>query len=110
MSNIVKFPRLTKPPPTEPVEPPQAAAPPPALPAQQGRGFVAALIRFVWVATVLVWPILKWVAAIEVFFQFVRMLYHWNTPGVYAGWTFLLHFGVLTALTYFVSIYKPKGI
>ena len=24
--------------------------------------------------------------------------------------TFLLHFAVLTALTYFVSIYKPKGI
>jgi hypothetical protein len=110
MSNIVKFPRLTKPPPPEPVEPPPAAAPPPVLPEQQGRGFVAALIRFVWVATVLVWPILKWIAAIEVFFQFVRMLYHWNTPGVYAGWTFLLHFGVLTALTYFVSIYKPKGI
>ena len=33
-----------------------------------------------------------------------------STPGVYAGWTFLLHFAVLTALTYFVSIYKPKGI
>lgn len=110
MSNIVKFPRLTKPPPPEPVEPPPAAAPPPALPEPRGRGFVAALIRFVWFATVLVWPILKWVAAIEVFFQFVRMLYHWNTPGVYAGWTFLLHFTVLTVLTYLVSVYKPKGI
>ncbi|WP_315865603.1 KleE stable inheritance protein, partial [Klebsiella pneumoniae] len=24
---------------------------------------------------------LKWVLAIITFFQFVRMLYHWNTPG-----------------------------
>ncbi len=110
MSNIINFPRLTKPPHPEPVGQPQANAPPPALPEQQVRGFVAALIRFVWVVTVLVWPILKWLAAFEVFFQFVRMLYHWNTPGVYAGWAFLMHFGALTALTYFVSVYKPKGI
>ena len=38
------------------------------------------------------------------------MLYHWNTPGVYAGWSFLAYFAVLTAITYFVSIYKPKGL
>jgi hypothetical protein len=44
------------------------------------------------------------------FFQFVRMLYHWNTPGVYAGWSFLAYFAALTAITYFVSIYKPKGL
>ena len=33
----------------------------------------------------------------------------WHTLGVYAGWTFLLHLGVLTGLTYFVGAYKPKG-
>ena len=109
MSNIIKFPRLTKPPP-DPVDPTPTAASLPVPPKSKGRGFVAALVRFVWVATVLVWPILKWVAAIEVFFQFVRMLYHWNTPGVHAGWTFLLHFTVLTAFTYFTSIYKPRGL
>nr|WP_176451038.1 KleE stable inheritance protein [Bordetella pertussis] len=110
MSNIVKFPKLTKPP-AGPPEPPPAVVSSPAPPQPPaGRGFVAGVIRFVWVATVLVWPILKWVLSIEVFFQFVRMLYHWNTPGAYAGWTFLLHFAVLTAITYFVSIYKPKGI
>jgi hypothetical protein len=70
----------------------------------------AGLVKFVWVATVLVWPILKWVLSIATFFQFVRMLYHWNTPGVYAGWSFLAYFAVLTAITYFVSIYKPKGL
>ena len=109
MSNIVKFPRLTKPPP-EPVERPPTASPPPVPSKAEERGFVAVLVRFAGVATVLVWPILKWVAAIEVFFQFVRMLYYWNTLGAHAGWTFVLHFTALTALTYFVSIYKPKGL
>ena len=75
-----------------------------------GMGLVAGLVKFVWVATVLVWPVLKWVLAIITFFQFVRMLYHWNTPGVYAGWSFLAYFAALTAITYFVSIYKPKGL
>ena len=68
------------------------------------------LVKVVWVVAVLVWPVLKWVVTLDVLFQFVRMLYHWNTPGVFAGWTFMLHFTVLTALTYFVSMYKPKGL
>ena len=68
------------------------------------------LVKVVWVVAVLVWPVLKWVVTLDVLFQFVRMLYHWNTPGIFAGWTFMLHFAVLTALTYFVSMYKPKGL
>lgn len=106
MTNIIKFPRGDA--------PPVAPAPVPVKPANgfnaKGKVLLAGLVRFVWVATVLVWPVLKWVVSIEVFFQFVRMIYHWDTPGVYAGWTFLVHFAVLTALTYFVSLYKPKGI
>ncbi|MDO8773520.1 MAG: KleE stable inheritance protein [Burkholderiaceae bacterium] len=42
-------------------------------------------------------------------FQLVRMIYHWETPGVYAGWDFLLHFAALAALACFVSLYKPKA-
>ena len=38
------------------------------------------------------------------------MVYHWNTPGAFAGWTFILHFVPLTAFTYYVSIYKPKRL
>lgn len=68
------------------------------------------VIRFVWVMIVLTWPIFKWVLSLDIVFQMFHMIYHWNTPGVYAGWNFLLHFFVLTALTYYVSIYKPKGI
>ncbi len=102
MSNIVKFPKTTKPPAVEPVMP--------VAPKAVDQGLLAGMVKFLWVTTVLVWPILKWILSIEVFFQFARMLYYWNTPGVPAGWTFLLHFAVLTAITYFVSIYKPKGL
>lgn len=75
----------------------------------KGRVLFAGLVKVVWFVAVLVWPILKWVLSIEVFFQMLRMFYHWNTPGIHAGWTFMLHFAVLTALTYFVAFYKPKG-
>jgi len=75
-----------------------------------GSSLVAGLVKFIWVVTVLLWPIIKWVLSIITFFQFLRMLYHWNTPGVYAGWTFLAYFAALTAITYFVSFYKPKGL
>lgn len=69
-----------------------------------------ALLSVIWAVTVLVWPLLKWVLSIEIFFQMLRMFYHWNTPGMYAGWTFLLHFSVLVALTYFVEIFRPKNM
>lgn len=99
MSKIIKFPAIA--------EPPREAKP---APAPQGGGTLAGIVKTVWVVTVLVWPFLRWIVALDVMFQFVRMLWHWHTPGVHAGWTFLLHFVVLTALTYFVSVYKPKGI
>lgn len=107
MSKIIKFPGVQD----EPVTP----TPPPEVPTKPDRRFTAAavlraVVRFVWVITVLVWPIAKWIISIDVFFQFLRMFYHWDTPGVHAGWTFLAHFTVLTALTYFVSLYKPKGL
>jgi hypothetical protein len=70
--------------------------------------FIRGLIKVIWVLTVLVWPLLRWIVAFEVLWQFLRMLWHWNTPGVYAGWTFLLHFALLTALTYFVGEYEPE--
>ena len=108
MTNIIKFPRGA-----QPADPVAEELPPKAAPAAvkgRGAGVFARVVKVVWVATVLVWPLLKWLVSIDVFIQAIRMMYHWNTPGTYAGWTFLLHFAVLTALTYFVSIYKPKGI
>lgn len=110
MSNIIKFPKdIARPAVPEQVQ--QQAAPAiPATPAKPpGGGFLAFLVKFVWVVTVLLWPILKWVLALATSFQFIRMLCYWNTPGVYAGWTFLAYFAALTGLTYYVSIYRPQG-
>jgi Uncharacterized KleE stable inheritance protein len=101
MSKIIKFPTMA--------EPPKAAKPKPA-PNVQGSGALAGIIKTVWVVTVLLWPFARWIIGLDVAFQGVRMLWYWHTPGVHAGWTFLLHFAVLTALTYFVSSYKPKGV
>jgi hypothetical protein len=58
-------------------------------------------IKTIWVFTVLLWPILSWVIALDCLYQLIRMLYYWNTP-VHAGWTFLIHFGVAIVLNIFV--------
>lgn len=101
MTNIVKFPGAKQVPPEPPAEAPKQAATPSNDPP---------LLKGIWVVTVLLWPFLKWIVALDCVYQMVRMMYHWNTPGVFAGFTFLMHFGVFVALTYFVSIYKPKGL
>lgn len=66
--------------------------------------------RAVWMLVVFVWPVLKWVVSIAAFFKLCAMLIHWNTPGRHDGWVFLLYFGVLVALTHYVSAYRPKGV
>lgn len=81
-----------------------------STPTHVQAGVYAAVLQAVWVVTVLVWPILKWIVSMDCVFQLVRMIYYWDTPGAYAGFMFLLHFAVLTMLTYFVSIYRPKGL
>ncbi len=107
MSNVIKFPKASRPP-HESTEAAEAVA----APKIKGRWRLlwGGLVRFIWVVTVLVWPVLKWVLSISTFFQLIRMIYHWNTPGVHAGWSFLAYFAALTAITYFVSVYKPKGL
>lgn len=72
-------------------------------------GVFAGVVRAAWVFLVLAWTPLKWVFSVEVFYRLIVALYHWDTPGSTAGWTFIAHFVVLTGLTYFVSIYKPKN-
>lgn len=108
MSNVIKFPqKADQPAAPEPVQPVSASMS--GVQKVEGQRLLAGLVKVVWMATVLVWPILRWVVSLEVLFQLLRMFYHWHTPGVHAGWTFLLHFAGLTVLTYFVSVYKPKG-
>ncbi len=104
MAKIIKFPK--QPDTTEKLDPVLKS---PQL-NKVKSSFGSSIIKIIWAFSVLVWPILKWVISIDCAFQFIRMLYFWNTAGHYAGAIFLLHFFVLTFLTYFVTIYKPKGI
>ena len=106
MASIIKFPRSLD----SPV--PRASRPwisPKYLEGIRGKAIFSGLVEGIWVAIVLVWPVLKWVLSIDVFFQLFRMIYQWGRPDVHAVWTFFLHFAALTALTYFVSLYQPKG-
>lgn len=68
------------------------------------------LARGVWIAVVLLWPIARWVVSIDVFIRLLVMFYHWDNPESYAGWTFLFHASFLVALTYYVGVYRPKGV
>ena len=58
------------------------------------------IVSFIWMGVVIIWPVLQWVVALDVVYQ-----------GLCNGsLMFLLHFGFLCALTYFVAFYTPKGI
>ncbi|MBD8828989.1 KleE stable inheritance protein [Pseudomonas sp. CFBP 13602] len=68
------------------------------------------IVKVLWLATALVWPVLRWLLALDVAFQFALMVWHWDNPASHAGWTFALHFAVMVALTFFVSVFKPKDV
>lgn len=65
--------------------------------------FFTSIGRSAGVVFLLIWPLFRWVLSINVFFQFLRMLYYWDNQEVNAGCVFLLHFSVLFALTFLVS-------
>jgi len=60
------------------------------------------------IAVAMLWPILRWVISVDVFFKFVLMLWRWNTPGSHAGWTFALHLGIFVVLILLLTSYRPK--
>jgi len=101
MKNVIKFPVPTRPRPA--VHQADKAGP-----VDDSRG--NPLLKGLWVLTVLLWPLLKYVVILDCVFQFFRMLWFWNTPGTFAGFNFIFHFAILVALTWFVSCYQPKGL
>jgi hypothetical protein len=74
------------------------------------RKALSGIIKMLWFVVALGWPFLRWVLAFDVVFQGLMMVWHWDTPNHHAGWTFVLHFAVLVALTIFVSVFKPQGV
>lgn len=103
MAKIIPFPKAAAPP-VRAAEIPKAVKD-----RREGLGFIGGLLLAVWMLTVLLWGLLRWVLAVVVFWQFCRMVYFWDTPGVYAGWQFLAYFAAFSALHYYVGIYRPKG-
>jgi hypothetical protein len=81
----------------------------PWLDMRNARAFGGLTVRAFWVCTVILWPLLRWVIALDCVVQLIKTMYYWHTPGSYAGIVFLLHFLIFSALTYFVSAYRPKG-
>ncbi|MCK9709846.1 KleE stable inheritance protein [Pseudomonas syringae] len=63
-----------------------------------------------WFVVVLCWPVLRWVLGLDVALRFALMCWHWDDSSSHAGWTFVLHFAVLVALTAFVSAFKPQSV
>lgn len=72
------------------------------------KALLSHLINAVWTLTLLLWPILRWIMALDVAFQGFRMAVTWSDPGTHAGITFIVHFLVFAAVTYFATNYKPK--
>jgi Uncharacterized KleE stable inheritance protein len=105
---------------TQPARATAGQAPAPSLKTERTRstGFKVKAVSLlllkgiwtsVWLVLVLMWPIVQWIAGFDLLFQLIRTAYYWNTPGVYAGWTFLLHFTVFTVWIYLVGVHRPAG-
>jgi len=79
-------------------------------PAPTWSPIVDTIIAIVWGITALSWIVLRFIIPVVVFWQFLRMIWFWDTPGVHAGWQFLAYFAGYTALYYFVAVYRPKSM
>jgi hypothetical protein len=63
--------------------------------------------RIVWTVAVMVWPLLRWVIALDVTLQLFRVLIVSVSRGWYLDWSLTAHFAVFVAATYFVLVYRP---
>ncbi|HEK2843851.1 TPA: hypothetical protein SMT83_003448 [Proteus mirabilis] len=66
-------------------------------------------INYVGLILVILFPFLKWIISIDVFFMAMRAIYYWNDPLVHANWDFTIHFIFLVLLVSFVSAFKTKN-
>jgi hypothetical protein len=77
----------------------------------QGKNWIKTistlLVSITKIILAIFWTPIKWFLAIDCFIQLLRTMYYWNTPGIHAGWVFLLHFSILTALMLFITSFTP---
>jgi hypothetical protein len=93
MATILVFPRQNR------NDKPPAKAP--------GVRMVSVMVSAIWTLTVMFWPILRWVLALDVTAHLFRVLIAFADKGAYFDWTLATHFLVFTALMYFVGCYRP---
>lgn len=77
--------------------------PQPSKPTKEGRRVGSVLLHALWLLVAISWPLLRWILALDVTFQFLRMLIGFIRYGPYLDWTFLLHFIVYVFLICFVT-------
>lgn len=85
-----------------------AAAPNRQRPKVFACRFLSMVVRLIWLLAVMTWPVLRWIVSLDVTIHFFRMLVIFADKGIYADWTFILHFSCFVALTYFVTVFKPR--
>ena len=73
------------------------------------KAILRGVSRFVWLLTVLMWPIMKWVVTVPRSRSSFSACCIIGTHQRLMLDAFLLHFAALMALTCYVSIYEPKG-
>ena len=66
-------------------------------------------IGLIWLFLGMFWPLLSWIAAMDVVFQFLRALYYSNTPAIHATLQASIHGVLYILLSLFVYLYRPKA-
>lgn len=61
-----------------------------------------------WLLVGMLWPLLKWVGAMDVLFQCLRALYFSNTPALHATLQAGIHSGCYLLISLVVYLYRPK--
>ncbi|MGZ8094997.1 MAG: KleE stable inheritance protein [Methylosarcina sp.] len=61
-----------------------------------------------WLLVGMLWPLLKWVGAMDVLFQCLRALYFSNTPALHATLQAGVHSSCYILISLFFYLYRPK--
>lgn len=68
-----------------------------------------ALLNTLYFLFIMLWTPLRIVLALNVVWQFGKMLYHWNDGALAAMLPFVVSFALLTALTFLRANWKFRG-
>lgn len=110
MAQVIKFPKSLSDkssdnPPPMAVTPTSMLDRRPSLPRRVRHGLRVGL----WILVVLTWPLWRWLAIADLFIQFIRTMYYWNSPGMHPGLVLLMHILAMAALAAFL-LSEPKDL